>query len=144
MWVSQTPMYWNRYFLIKLLQQCSQGPVHIEYVLCRAVKVSPLASSIIQPSFLIGGALPRPQLYTYSACTKHKSSWLACNIIVIQALSACPFFTWWNSTNSDFLFLYSFISLLLIYFFCIRLHVRSSEAVACKINFILAYFTMLI
>lgn len=90
MWVSQTPMNWNCYFLIKLLQQSSRRRVCIEYVLCRAVKVSPLPSNIIQAPLSWGG-LPRPQLYTYSAYTKHKGVWLACKIIVIQTLSLLSF-----------------------------------------------------
>lgn len=31
--------------------------------------------------------MPRPQLYTYSAYTKHKSGWLACRITAILAFS---------------------------------------------------------
>lgn len=67
MWVSQTPMNWNCYFLIKRSQQSSRRRVCIEYVLCRALKVSPLPSNIIQPALSGGGGLPRPQLYTHSA-----------------------------------------------------------------------------
>lgn len=93
MWVSQTPMNWNCYFLIKRWQQSSRRRVCIEYVLCRALKVSPLPSNIIQPPLSGGveGGLPRPQLYTHSAYTKHKGGWLACKIIVIQTLSLPSF-----------------------------------------------------
>lgn len=54
-------------FLIKLLQQCSQVSICTEYVLWRAQTNSPLSSSLIQPSVLMGKSLPGPQLYTYSA-----------------------------------------------------------------------------
>lgn len=122
MWVSQTPMNWNCYFLIKLSQQSSRRRVCIEYVLCRAVKVSPLPSNIIHPplSWVVGG-LPRPQLYTYSAYTKHKGGWLACKIIVIQTLSllsflffALPPWNLMNSISSLVLFTHTIVSQLVI------------------------------
>lgn len=45
-------------FLIKLLQQCSQDSVCTEYVLWRAQSNSPLSSSLIQPSVLMGDSWP--------------------------------------------------------------------------------------
>lgn len=58
MWVSQTPMNWNSYFLIKCSQQSCRRRVYIEYVLCRALKISPLPSNIIQPPLSLCGGVP--------------------------------------------------------------------------------------
>lgn len=80
MWVSQTPMNWNCYFLIKLSHHSSRRRVCIEYVLCRAVKVSPLPSNIIQPPLSGGLGLPRPRLYTYTQSTK-VAGWLVKSLL---------------------------------------------------------------